>query len=177
MLKYIITFLIIILVSNDIIAQNSELVLTIESKFTSLLKNKRFKNNEGRFINEARKEFFSHLKIDNDIKGNLVETFDAEIPSRLYLAIIMYNDMIFIFEKGIKDGEIESGKLTKIDKDDFVNNYPALSCVLFEMEKPVPNKIKGKKREGSYHFRIYLTKILNFKKVFTYIPDDICVNL
>ncbi len=175
-MKKIIT-LILLFFSFGLIGQNDQLLTRIENKFMSLIKNERFRNNEGRFINEARKEFFSHFKIENNFSANLIEIFDPESPSQLYIGVISYNDMILFFEKGIKDGKIELGKIRKITKKEFWKHYPMLSCINYEMDKPEPNRIIGIRREGSYHFRLYLTKIYNPTNIRTYVPDDICIGI
>ena len=175
-MKKIIT-LILLFFSFGLIGQNDQLLTRIENKFMALIKNERFRNNEGRFINEARKEFFSHLKIEKNFSANLIEIFNPEFPSKLYLGVMSYNDVIWFFEKGVKDGKIESGKVRKMPKEEFWKDYPMISCINYEMDKSEPNRIIGKRREGSYHFILYLTKIYNPTNIRTYVPDDICIEI
>ncbi|SNZ01915.1 hypothetical protein [Flagellimonas pacifica] len=131
----------------------------------------RYLNNEGRFILLARNDFFSKIQLNNNSRGNLVEIFDTEIPSNLYMAVLKLESRIYLFKKSASAQIF----FREIELKDLKNDYPVMSCVLLEMDKPNPNRLSSEIKKGSYHFTIYLTKLIE-NKILTYVPHDICID-
>lgn len=130
----------------------------------------RYINNEIKFILEARKDFFSNIKFSKSKQINLVEFFNKEMPSSLYTAVLKINSKIYFFKK---NSSFEAS-FKKIDFKNLEKDYPIMSCVLLEMDKPKPNKLHETVKKDKFHFTVYVTKIDYKGKISVFTPVNLC---
>lgn len=143
--------------------------ITDSRKNQSELETKRYLDNEAKFIIEARKYFFSQIKLEDNIK--LIEIINSEVPSELYTAVLKLKSKFYLFKKNSSFQE----SFKEIKLEDLENHHQIILCMLQDMDKYIPYEISNSIKKSSYHFTIYLTKVNN-SKILIYTPNDICID-
>ena len=159
---------------------DEEVINEIESGFNKFLLNDenshkkgdlRFLNNEGKFINESRRELFNktHLNLTSDF--TILEIYDMFSPDSYYQAIVQKNDKILIFKNHFN---IES-KLTTKEYQKFKEEKGLLSCTYEKAKNDIDFLIGERTNDATFHFSIHIIK-KEEKNINHYSCNNICIN-